>query len=127
MSGDLQRDWRFRTGRCVWYVMDMVSGSLLLLKQAVLQRRNRFPGNGQGYNNPEVDKCLENALLTTDQNERADLYKKALALIVKDMPGIFYANENVEWGVTPNVQGLVQRADGKVKICTTDINVWLSK
>ena len=84
-------------------------------------------GNGQGYNNPEVDKCLENALLTTDQNERADLYKKALALIVKDMPGIFYANENVEWGVTPNVQGLVQRADGKVKICTTDINVWLSK
>lgn len=45
----------------------------------------------------------------------------------KDMPGIFYANENVEWGVTPNVQGLVHRADGKVKICTTDINVWLSK
>ena len=84
-------------------------------------------GNGQAYNNPEVDKCLENALLTTDQNERADYYKKALALVVKDMPGIFYANENVEWGVTPNVQGLVQRADGKVKICTDEINVWLSK
>ena len=84
-------------------------------------------GNGQAYNNPEVDKCLEDALLTTDQNERADFYKKALGLVVKDLPGIFYANENVEWGVTPNVHGLVQRADGKVKICTDEINVWLSK
>ena len=106
--------------------MDMASGSLLLNKLFYSGEIGSL-GNGQGYNNPEVDKCLGNALLTTDQNERADLYKKALALIVKDMPGIFYANENVEWGVTPNVQGLVQRADGKVKICTTDINVWLSK
>lgn len=84
-------------------------------------------GNGQGYSNAEVDACLDKALLTTDQSERAAEYKKALALIVKDKPGIFYANENVEWGVTPDVQGLVQRADGKVKICTSDINVWLSK
>lgn len=84
-------------------------------------------GNGQGFNNPEVDKYLDDALLTTDQAKRAELYKKALAVIVKQYPGIFYANENVNWGVSPNVQGLVQRADGKVKICTSDINVWLSK
>lgn len=84
-------------------------------------------GNGQGFKNEEVDKYLDDALLTTDQAERADLYKKALADIVKQYPGIFYANENVNWGVGQNVHGIAQRADGKVKICTSDINVWLSK
>ena len=84
-------------------------------------------GNGQGFENKEVDQYLDDALLTTDQAKRAELYKKALAVIVKQYPGIFYANENVNWGVSSNVQGLTQRADGKVKICTPDINVWLSK
>ncbi|NNJ32792.1 ABC transporter substrate-binding protein [Lacrimispora defluvii] len=84
-------------------------------------------GNGQGFENKEVDQYLDDALLTTDQTKRAELYKKALAVIVKQYPGIFYANENVNWGVSSNVQGLTQRADGKVKICTPDINVWLSK
>ncbi|PPK82435.1 peptide/nickel transport system substrate-binding protein [Lacrimispora xylanisolvens] len=84
-------------------------------------------GNGQGFENKEVDQYLNDALLTTDQTKRAELYKKALAVIVKQYPGIFYANENVNWGVSSNVQGLTQRADGKVKICTPDINVWLSK
>lgn len=84
-------------------------------------------GNGQGFNNKDVDQYLDDALLTTDQAERAELYKKALAVIVKQYTGIFYANENINWGVTATVQGLAQRADGKVKICTPDINVWLSK
>lgn len=84
-------------------------------------------GNGQGFSKESVDKALDDALLTTDQSERAALYKQALADIVVEYPGIFYSNENVEWGVTPNVQGLSQRADGKVKICTADINVWLSE
>ena len=84
-------------------------------------------GNGQGFENKEADQYLDDALLTTDQAKRAELYKKALAVIVKQYPGIFYANENVNWGVSSNVQGLTQRADGKVKICTPDINVWLSK
>jgi ABC-type transport system substrate-binding protein len=84
-------------------------------------------GNGQGFSNKEVDQYLDDALLTTDQEKRAEIYKKALAAIVKQCPGIFYANENVNWGVSPKVQGLELRADGKVKICTPDINVWLSR
>ncbi|SET99938.1 peptide/nickel transport system substrate-binding protein [Lacrimispora sphenoides] len=84
-------------------------------------------GNGQGFSNKEVDQYLDDALLSTDQEKRAEAYKKALAVIVKQNPGIFYANENVNWGVSPKVQGLELRADGKVKICTPDINVWLSR
>jgi ABC-type transport system substrate-binding protein len=84
-------------------------------------------GNGQGFSNKEVDQYLDDALLSTDQEKRAEAYKKALAVIVKQNPGIFYSNENVNWGVSPKVQGLKLRADGKVKICTPDINVWLSR
>lgn len=84
-------------------------------------------GNGQGFSKPEVDQALDAALLTTDQSERTELYKTALAEIVEEYPGIFYSNENVEWGVTPNVRGLIQRADAKVKICTSEINVWLEQ
>ncbi len=81
-------------------------------------------GNGQGYNNPEVDKLLDEALVITDQNERAELYKKAVKLIIADRPGIFYSNENVTWGVSPKVQGLVQRADGSIFLVNEEVNVW---
>ena len=84
-------------------------------------------GNGQGYNNPEVDKLLAQALVITDQAKRADLYKAALKLIVQDYPGIFYANENVTWGVSPAVQGLVQRADGSIFLVNEEVNVWKTK
>ena len=81
-------------------------------------------GNGQGFSNPEVDKLLADALVITDQSERAELYKKALKLIVDEKPGIFYANENVTWGVSPKVQGLVQRADGTIFLVNEEVNVW---
>ncbi|ETA82334.1 ABC transporter substrate-binding protein [Youngiibacter fragilis] len=81
-------------------------------------------GNGQGYSNPEVDKLLADALIATDQDERATMYKKALKLIVDDLPGIFYANENVTWGISPYVQGVVQRADGSIFLCNTEVNAW---
>jgi peptide/nickel transport system substrate-binding protein len=81
-------------------------------------------GNGQGYNNPEVDKLLADALVETKQDERAVMYKKALKLIVEDLPGIFYANENITWGISPYVQGVVQRADGSIFLCNTEVNAW---
>jgi peptide/nickel transport system substrate-binding protein len=81
-------------------------------------------GNGQGYNNPAVDKLLADALVATEQDERAAMYKEALKLIVEDLPGIFYANENVTWGISPYVQGVVQRADGSIFLCNTEVNAW---
>jgi peptide/nickel transport system substrate-binding protein len=81
-------------------------------------------GNGQGFSNEQVDKLLADALLVTDQAKRADLYKQALKLIVEEYPGIFYSNENVTWGVAPEVQGLVQRADGSIFLVNEEVNVW---
>ena len=57
-------------------------------------------GNGQSYSNPEVDKLLAEALVVTDQNERAEIYKQALKLITKDNPGVFYGNPLENMGMT---------------------------
>lgn len=39
-----------------------------------------------GYNNPEANKVLEAARLTTDQNERRRLYGIADELMMRDLP-----------------------------------------
>lgn len=84
-------------------------------------------GNGAGFENAEVDKLLSDALLETDQAKRTELYHQALKLIVDQSPQLDYANENVTCGASPKVQGMVQRADGIVKICNSQVNVWMSK
>ena len=82
-------------------------------------------GNGQGYSNPEVDQLLSDALIETDQAKRAEIYKKALKLITNDDPGIFYGNPAECLGISPKVQDFNQRADGTVKLFTSEENVWL--
>ena len=83
-------------------------------------------GNGQHYSNAQVDELLQKALEATDQADRADYYKQALALIVDDLPGIFYSNENVIYGVNGRVHDFIQRADNTVKFVTTENNVWVT-
>ena len=63
-------------------------------------------------------------MIASEQDERAELYKDALKIIVEQYPGIFYSNENVTWGVAPEVQGLIQRADGSIFLTNEEINVW---
>ncbi len=82
-------------------------------------------GNGQGYSNAEVDKLLADALVETDQEKRAELYKQALKLITNDDPGIFYGNPAECLGINPKVQDFNQRADGTVKLFTAEENVWV--
>lgn len=84
-------------------------------------------GNGAGFNVPEVDKLLADALIETDQTKRADMYHQALKLIVEQSAQIDYANENVTCGRNPKVQGMQQRADNVINICSSQVNVWLSK
>ena len=84
-------------------------------------------GNGQHYSNPEVDELLDKALTVTDQDERAGYYKEALALISADMPGLYYANENVIYGVNGRVNDFIQRADGTIKLVTPENNVWVTE
>lgn len=84
-------------------------------------------GNGQGFKNAEVDKLLEEALVKTEQSERAELYKKALKIITEQYPGIFYANEKILHGCSKSVRGFVQRPDNIMQFVTPEMNVWKDK
>ena len=59
-------------------------------------RSEAFPDNGgfnSGYySNPEVDKLLEEARRSTDQAERAKLYKEMQEIVHEDAPWAFIAN-----------------------------------
>ncbi|HBZ45340.1 MAG TPA: ABC transporter substrate-binding protein [Maritimibacter sp.] len=59
-------------------------------------RTDAFPENGgfnSGYySNPEVDELLEKARVSTDQDERAALYKEMQEIVQDDAPWVFVAN-----------------------------------
>jgi peptide/nickel transport system substrate-binding protein len=84
-------------------------------------------GNGQGFNNPEVDKLLDDALLVSDTETRAELYKKALKLITENYSRINYSNEKQIYGMNKDVQGYEIRSDGNIYFCTPEINVYKIK
>ena len=80
-------------------------------------------GNGAGFSDPEVDDLLQQALEVTDQDERADLYKQALRLIVEQNPMIVYSTANSKNGLSKSVQGFVQRADNLVYVVNSEVNI----
>ena len=80
-------------------------------------------GNSGRFSMPEVDDLLQQALEVTDQDERADLYKQALRIIVEQCPMIVYSTANSKNGLTKNVQGFVQRADNLVYVVNSEVNI----
>ncbi|WP_066497372.1 ABC transporter substrate-binding protein [Abyssisolibacter fermentans] len=84
-------------------------------------------GNGQGFNNPEVDRLLGEAGKATETNERAKYYKQALKLITEEYSRINYSHEKVIYGLTDRVQGFNLRADSQITLTSSEVNVWLNK
>ena len=48
-----------------------------------------------GYSNPEVDKLIEQAIASTDQEERAGIYQEIQKILLEDLPwvSLFVANQ----------------------------------
>ncbi len=80
-------------------------------------------GNGAGFNDPEVDSLLQQALEVSDQEERAKIYHEALRKIVEKDPMVVYGSEDVCTGLTQNVHGYVQRADMLVYVVNSEVNI----
>lgn len=59
------------------------------------------------YQNPEVDKLLDDALKTTDQAKRKEIYFQAWAKITEDAPWIFVVNDLQPMAFKKSVQGYV--------------------
>ncbi|WP_107839570.1 ABC transporter substrate-binding protein [Metasolibacillus meyeri] len=86
-------------------------------------------GNGKGYSNPEVDALLARAVSeTVVQEERAEIYKEALKLILADVPRIELEATEAVAAINKKVQGFTVSPDNSVQIVHPNgTNVSISK
>jgi len=73
-----------------WMTNDPDTLPFLALRTGAFPEEGGF--NSGYYSNPEVDALLEQARVSTDQNERADLYRQVQAIVYEDAPWVFVAN-----------------------------------
>ena len=73
-----------------WMTNDPDTLPFLALRTAALPDKGGF--NSGYYSNPKVDELLEKARDSTDQAERADLYKQMQEIVHDDAPWVFVAN-----------------------------------
>jgi peptide/nickel transport system substrate-binding protein len=73
-----------------WMTNDPDTLPYLALRTGAMPDSGGF--NSGYYSNPEVDKLLEAARQSTDQAERAKLYKKMQEIVHDDAPWLFVAN-----------------------------------
>lgn len=85
-------------------------------------------GNGQGFDIPEVNDLLDQAVTESNQEERAKLYKEALKMITEQYPQIDYCVTNVNVGMSNKVMDFAVRPDKTIEV-SDDVNnnTWLAK
>jgi peptide/nickel transport system substrate-binding protein len=73
-----------------WMTSDPDTLPFLALRTEAFPDQGGF--NSGYYSNPEVDDLLNRARVSTDQAERAELYKKMQEIVQQDAPWVFVAN-----------------------------------
>ena len=70
--------------------------------------------NGSFYSNPEVDDLLTKATQTFNQDDRADFFKQAQAVMREDCPWIFMFSANNVAAATARLKGIELNSDPSV-------------
>ena len=73
-----------------WMTSDPDTLPYLALRTEAFPDKGGF--NSGYYSNPEVDDLLDRARVSTDQAERAELYKRMQEIVQEDAPWVFVAN-----------------------------------
>jgi len=73
--------------------------------------------------NPEVDRLLDQAAATYDQNKAAELYHKISRLVIKELPGIPIVDEATMWGLQDYVKGFNTYLDKQTRVKY----IWMDK
>jgi peptide/nickel transport system substrate-binding protein len=73
-----------------WMTNDPDTLPFLALRSGAWPDKGGF--NSGYYANPEVDRLLEKARASTDQNQRAKLYQQMQTIVYDDAPWVFVAN-----------------------------------
>ncbi len=67
------------------------------------------------YCNPEVDKLLNDARLTSDEGKRAEKYKAVVEILQRDNPTIYLYFEPRIFAMSKKLQGFTAHPDGMVR------------
>ncbi len=86
-----------------WMTNDPDTLPFLALRSAAWPEQGGF--NSGYYSNPRVDELLEQARRSTDQDERARLYREMQAIVHEDAPWAFIANWKQNAASTSRVRG----------------------
>lgn len=74
------------------------------------------PQNDGGYSNPEADKLMEDARLSSDIAERKALYEKLTAILLREEPIIYLYHRTLLFAHTKKLEGYKQMPDGLVRL-----------
>ena len=86
-----------------WMTNDPDTLPYLALRSEAFPDQGGF--NSGYYSNPQVDKLLEDARRSTDQDERAKLYKEMQVIVHEDAPWAFIANWKQNAVTAESVEG----------------------
>jgi peptide/nickel transport system substrate-binding protein len=86
-----------------WMTNDPDTLPYLALRSEAFPDKGGF--NSGYYSNPQVDKLLEDARRSTDQDERAKLYKEMQVIVHEDAPWAFIANWKQNAVTAESVEG----------------------
>lgn len=96
--------WSSSTGEADWAMRPLFSTESWSPKLA----------NYAFYSNPVVDESIAKALVSTDSDERAALYKTAQEQLAKDLPRIPLVTEDVLYARSKRLSGVYVMPDGNI-------------
>lgn len=73
-------------------------------------------GNTAGFSNPDVDRLLDAAETELDQAKRAEMYKRAHAIVTDQAPWIFLWLPQDIYGVSRRIAGWRPQADSRINL-----------
>ena len=85
---------------------------------------DKYPPSGYNtafYNNAEFNKCLDDALKTTDTDEMTKLYAQAQSIAWEECPWIFLGVDNSLIGQKKYVKGIKYRPGGTILVTNIEL------
>lgn len=73
-------------------------------------------GNSAGYSNSDLDELLDTAAVELDRAARAELYRRAEAIVNRDLPYVYLWVQKDIYGISKRVTGWQARPDGRISL-----------
>lgn len=73
-------------------------------------------GNYTGYSNPDVDRILDEAMITMDQQTRQEMYQEAERILHREVPWIFGYSMKEIYAARSEVQNWIPTPDGRINM-----------